>query len=601
MLAVFRGLEKKERVVGTAEQRREKDRIDKEIQAVYKKYKEVSERPKAGAWKLEDGRLVQEEITANVRLLFGEPEWSDYTVDVEFQETGRTEETSAASAGVWFAVRTNDFENGYWIQLGVSDNREHGFAVERDGDRKVSFPRVSGSLESDRWHRLRVSVADESIRVWLDDDLLFERQDATHGRGGLGLGSWLTTTRWRNLRVRDVDGKMLLSEFPEPAEARHPEERVGEVTSAALAARVAALQDAKVELPTVMGVAEEGREAPVTKFFVRGDHRTPREVVEPAVPAVLTSEGVEFTSPPESAVSSTRLTTLARWMTSRDNPLTARVMVNRIWQYHLGLGLVETSSNFGLVGSKPTHPELLDWLAVEFIESGWSVKHMHRLIMSSKVYQQDSRHANPNARKLDPGDRLWSRFPRRRVEAEVLRDRILEASGTLNLAMHGPGVWPRVHPSVISTSTTPKWPTVEEEGPEVWRRSVYVVVRRSVLLPMFEVFYAPTTTESCDRRQSTTIPTQALQLMNDEFINEQVELMARTVSRSVGDSVDRQVDEAYWRALARAPTEDERRDCIAFVRSQRDYHAKISGGDSQRALADLCHVLFNLNEFVYLD
>jgi hypothetical protein len=226
---------------------------------------------------------------------------------------------------------------------------------------------------------------------------------------------------------------------------------------------------------------------------------------------------------------------------------------------------------------------------------------MHRLIMSSNVYQQDSRHADSNARKLDPGDRLWSRFPRRRVEAEVLRDRILDASGALNLEMHGSGVWPRVHPSVIATSTTRKWPTVEQEGPEVWRRSVYVVVRRSVLLPMFEVFDAPTTTESCDRRQTTTIPTQALQLMNDEFINEQVELMALAVSRAVGDRVDRQVDEVFWRSLARAPTEDERRDCNAFVLRQREYHSKIPGGDSQRALADLCHVMFNLNEFVYLD
>ena len=601
MLAVFRGIEKKDRVVGTAEQRREKERIDKQILEVYKKQGEVSQRPKAGAWKLEDGRLVQEAMVANARLLFGEAEWSDYTVDVEFQKTGRTQESSASSAGVWFAVRTNDFQNGYWIQLGVSDNSEYGFAVERDGSRQVSLPRISGGLEIDRWYRLRVSVRGESIRVWLDGDLLFERQDSTHGRGGLGLGSWLTTTRWRNLRVRDVDGKMLLGEFPEPADARQPEERAGEVTGALLAVQLADLEDAKVELPTVMCVGEEGREAPVTNFFVRGDHRTPGPVVEPAVPVVLASKGVEFTVPPASAKTSTRRSTLARWITSRENPLTARVMVNRIWQYHFGRGLVETSSNFGLVGAKPTHPELLDWLAVEFIESGWSVKRMHQLIMSSSVYQQASRHADPNARKLDPEDQLWSRFPRRRVEAEVLRDRILLASGTLNLEMHGPGVWPRVHPSVIATSTTRKWPTVEQEGPEEWRRSVYVVVRRSVLLPMFEVFDVPTTTESCERRQTTTIPTQALQLMNDEFTNEQVERMALTVTRAVGDCVDRQVDEVFWRSLARAPTVDEQRDCRAFVLRQREYHAKISGGDSQRALSDLCHVMFNLNEFVYLD
>ena len=373
-----------------------------------------------------------------------------------------------------------------------------------------------------------------------------------------------------------------------------------------------------------MSITDAQREPSETRIFLRGDYRWPDEVVAPAVPAVLSPQPISFPTPPESSQTTHRRITFARWLVSPDNPLTARVMVNRIWQYHFGRGLVDSPSNFGLNGARPSHPDLLDWLAVEFMESGWSIKHMHRLIMTSRVYQQSSTNntenvfhsaspvAHQEAPLRDPENRLLRRFPRRRLGAEVLRDRILAAADSLNLQMQGPGIHPRIHPSVIATSTTRKWPTVEHEGPEHWRRSVYIFVRRSVLMPFLEVFDAPTTTESCNQRLTTTVPTQALLLMNDAFTNEQSARMAQSVYRQAGNNLQRQVETVYWNSLSRPPLATEQKDCSQFLETQRAYHRQrlhdshtnLSTLDLKvdlLALTDLCHVMFNLNEFAYLD
>jgi len=158
-----------------------------------------------------------------------------------------------------------------------------------------------------------------------------------------------------------------------------------------------------------------------------------------------------------------------------------------------------------------------------------------------------------------------------------------------------------MHPSVIATSTTRKWPTIDREGPRHWRRSVYIFTRRSILLPMLEVFDAPPTTESCERRQTTTVPTQALQLMNDVFTQDQALAMAAAVTRDVGTNAAQQVAAVYWRALARPPSAEEQVDCVRYLGEQRAYHAARGKQSNSHALADLCHVMFNLNEFAYLD
>jgi hypothetical protein len=342
----------------------------------------------------------------------------------------------------------------------------------------------------------------------------------------------------------------------------------------------------------------------------RGDHQQPGEEMSPAVPAVLASVSpAEFPAPATGAQSTGRRLALARWIASDENPLTARVLANRLWHYHFGQGIVATPSNLGTSGDPPTHPELLDWLASELVAGGWRLKPLHRRIMTSAVYRQASAQ-DPAKQQADPANRWLWRYPLRRLSAEEIRDSILAASGKLDLTMYGPGVKPRIHPSVIATGSTPKWPVVEKEGPEHWRRSVYVFVKRSVLLPMMEGFDAPTATQTCERRLTTTVPTQALQLLNDEFTNEQAEYMAQRLQRDAGADLAAQVDRAWRLAFSRPASSGELENALEFVRRQQAQHAARpeSGGaaaeaaseSARRALADLCHVLFNANEFVYV-
>src|SRR5262249_42422136 len=183
---------------------------------------------------------------------------------------------------------------------------------------------------------------------------------------------------------------------------------------------------------------------------------------------------------------------LAKWLVSDENPLTARVMVNRIWQHHFGKGIVETPNDFGRMGAVPSHPELLDWLATEFIRQGWSIKAMHRLILMSSTYQQASDFANAVNQQKDPQNQLLWRMPMQRVEGEIIRDSILAVSGGLNLKAGGPGIFPEVDPGLLgvveaSQTDDERWPATKD-GPELWRRSVYVIQKRSVTAPIMDLF-----------------------------------------------------------------------------------------------------------------
>jgi len=358
-----------------------------------------------------------------------------------------------------------------------------------------------------------------------------------------------------------------------------------------------------------MYVQDAGSTPRPTHFLNRGDHQQKGEEVPPAAPAVLTAVSpLEFPTPAPEANSTGRRLALAKWIASNEHPLTARVLANRIWHYHFGRGIVSTPSNFGRSGDAPTHPELLDWLASELVAGGWQLKSLHKLIMTSSVYKQASGQ-DLAKQQADPANQWLWRYPLRRLSAEEIRDAILTSSGKLDLTMYGPGVKPRIHPSVIATGSTPKWPIVEKEGPEHWRRSVYVFVKRSVLLPLMEGFDAPTTTQTCEQRMTTTVPTQALQLLNNEFTNEHAVFMAERLEQDAGAELDAQIDRAWRLALSRPADEDERRDAAEFVRAQTAQHAAAATAvdEKERAaraqrlgLADLCHVLFNSNEFVYV-
>jgi hypothetical protein len=286
---------------------------------------------------------------------------------------------------------------------------------------------------------------------------------------------------------------------------------------------------------------------------------------------------------------------LARWMTDVEQgagALLARVIVNRLWQHHFGVGLVSTSNNFGALGELPTHPELLDWLAGELIRSGWQLKHLHKLIVTSAVYKQDTTWDNERG-ALDPQNRLfWRRRPLR-LEAEILRDAILNSAGTLNRSQRGPSVKPWISPDAIATGSTAKWPTDVEDGPATWRRSVYIFTRRSMRVPFLEVFDAPDVMASIGRRDETTVAPQALFVLNNPFVRAQAEHFARRVRLIAREDSRAAVAWVYWLALSRPPSDDELRLSFEFLTADRV--------GNEDGLVDLCHAIWTLNEFIYVD
>ncbi len=324
---------------------------------------------------------------------------------------------------------------------------------------------------------------------------------------------------------------------------------------------------------------------PPSYFLIRGelDNRGPQ--MEPGFITVATYGRPPTAIPPADGHTSGRRRALAEWIASPENPLTARVMVNRIWHYHFGRGIVASLNNFGKMGESPTHPELLDWLATEFVARGWSVKQMHRLMMTSRAYQMASQFENAANQKADPENRLLWKFRIQRLDAEAVRDSVLAVSGKLNREIGGPPVFPKVDPTVLATMRNGIWNS-EEDGPKVWRRSVYVYRKRGMPFPMFEVFDLPNQNVSCGARNVSTVPTQALTLLNNEFVLQQARFFAQRVASEAGPAPDGQLARAYQLALGRNPSEEEKRLGIAFLKAY--------------SLADLAHVMLNLNEFIYL-
>ncbi len=280
---------------------------------------------------------------------------------------------------------------------------------------------------------------------------------------------------------------------------------------------------------------------------------------------------------------------LAEWLVDEEHgagALLARVIVNRLWQHHFGEGLVRTPNDFGSQGERPSHPELLDWLAGELIRGGWRLKPIHKLILSSAVYRM-SAVATPESIRLDPENRLWAHRRPLQLEAESLRDSILAVSGSLNRQMFGAPVRPPIAPEAINSRSADRWPKNAVDGPETWRRSVYVFAKRSIRLPMLETFDAPDWNTSCGRRVPTTAPTQALMLMNDSFVREQAERFAKRVASEATATPAGQIQRAYELALGRDANQTEVQSALRFL--------------GTGSLTDLCHVLFTLNEFMFVD
>ena len=306
--------------------------------------------------------------------------------------------------------------------------------------------------------------------------------------------------------------------------------------------------------------------------------------------SVLTSAEPEVTS--SSATSGRRLA-LGRWLVSPDNQLTARVIANRVWQFHFGRGLVRSPSNLGMQGRRPTHPLLLDWLARALMADDWSLKRLHKRIMLSATYRLSSA-ADDDALRQDPiNDLLW-RFDMRRLSAEEIRDSVLAVTGDLDRRIGGPSVFPAIPAEVLAGQSRVTW-RGDDSAANNTRRTVYTFVKRSLLDPFVESFDAATTDTSCAMRFQTTQPTQALTLLNSAFINRAASRLAQRLRADVGSDARDQVTRALQLTTGRTPSEKSIRRGLEFLQSFPD------APDPDQALQQFCLIVLNLNEFLFVD
>jgi hypothetical protein len=346
--------------------------------------------------------------------------------------------------------------------------------------------------------------------------------------------------------------------------------------------------------PRVQALWDRGEPSP-TYVYRRGDPLRPGALVGPGVPSVLTDGRTPFvvTPPWPGAKKTGRRLAFARWLTRPDHPLTARVAVNRLWKHHFGTGIVKTLGNFGKAGSPPTHPELLDWLAVEFVRGGWSLKAMHRLMVTSSTYRQSST-VTPDRERADPDDALWSRMPLVRLDAEQTYDALLRVAGRLDPTPFGPADEVRARPDGLVTPA---------ETPRGWRRMVYVRQARKQLPTHLETFDAPQMNPNCLERRESTVAPQALYLMNNGMVRQLAEDFGRRVGREAGSDPARQVERVYRIALGRPPTSAEKTAGVQALKELAEAWARHPGAGAagQKALASYCHTILNSAGFLYVD
>ncbi len=364
----------------------------------------------------------------------------------------------------------------------------------------------------------------------------------------------------------------------------------------------------------VMALTEVKGQMPVSKLFNRGDHDQPKQEVKPGELGILAQPQIEpFKPVPVSSGSSGRRLAYAQWLTSGKHPLVARVLVNRFWLNHMGRGIVNTPGDFGRQGELPTHPELLDYLADEFVKSGWKLKSLHRLIMLSSTYRQSS--VNDASLRADPENRFYARFKMRRLDAETLRDSMLATTGTLVQASYGPpsGIGRDPQGRVITgidkgTITTHK---VDPAGADDFRRSIYVQVRRSKPMTVLDTFDAPTMSPNCEMRSQTTVAPQSLLLMNDTFVLDSSRRIADRVTAEAPNDRAKQLQRVWSLLYSKTATDDDITRCLSYLDEQTkaltQYHHDIQHAKGvvpnppQEALASLCQILCSSNRFLYVE
>ncbi len=345
---------------------------------------------------------------------------------------------------------------------------------------------------------------------------------------------------------------------------------------------------------SVLGLASYQSLEPTYVMF-RGNPHSPTDEVQPDYPELFNVDPPQLQVVSSSRGSAGRRRALADWMTQDEHRLTSRVMVNRVWQYHFGRGIVRSSNNFGQLGTPPTHPELLDWLANRFVQGGWKLKDLHRLLMTSQAYQMSSSNT-PEGLAKDPNNDLYWRFDPRRLSAEEVRDAVLAVNGSLNRAVYGPSFYPKLSAEVLAGQSRPGagWGDSSEE--ECNRRSVYIHVKRSLVTPLLEAFDFPEPDRSCEARFMTLQPGQALSMLNSDFIHEQASKLAESLD-AVNLANDELARQAIGRVLAREATDDEVASADALIVDlQTNFHVQ-----RKRAVELYCLTIMNWNEFLFLD
>lgn len=346
--------------------------------------------------------------------------------------------------------------------------------------------------------------------------------------------------------------------------------------------------------PAAGRMVTESGAVPVSHLMIRGDFRRPGPVVEGAFPRIANPSGESLSA---AGKPGGRRTALARWLSDGRQPLTPRVLVNWVWQHHFAQGLSRTPGDFGVMGDLPTHPELLDWLATELIEQGWSLKRIHRLLVMTDAYRRSSRATSADAHQLwqaavsaDPHNLWLWRMSRRRLEGEAVRDAMLAAADTLSQGCGGPGIMAPLPTELVATLLPGQWKASENQE-EIHRRSVYFFVRRNLRYPLFEVLDRPDTNASCPRRNVSTTAPQALALLNSDLSLSAARELAAFVAGHAPADLAAQVKLVYQRTLSRPPTGRELNDATSLL--------QMSPMDPP--LVALCLAMFNLNEFIYVD
>jgi mono/diheme cytochrome c family protein/uncharacterized membrane protein YkoI len=495
------------------------------------------------------------------------------------------------------ATRESNFGFVFTGVLKVPQDGEYTFVLDSDDGSRLSLEGKT-VLEYDGVHGLgnphTATVALKAGRVPV-------RFDYFQGTGGQGL-----SLKWsgpgvpeRSLSSVDVTGASAVKQrdFNQLLNEQGPKllgaDKVRELRE--LQKTLARLKADKPPVAMALCVTERGTEPPPTNLLMRGSPHAPGDEVPPKFLEIL-GGGVAKIEVPADRESSGRRLALANWIASPQNGLTARVMVNRVWQHHFGRGIVRSPNNFGLLGERPTHPELLDYLAFKFVDFGWRLKPLHKFIVMSSTYRQASE-GSPEALAADPGNDLFWRYDLRRLSAEEVRDSVLAVNSRLNLEMYGPGFYPTISKEVLAGQSRPGAGWGNSTPQEQARRSIYIHVKRSLLTPLLSVFDFPDTDISCEARFITTQAAQALALLNGDFMNLQAAAFAQRIGREAPDDLRKQVALAMELALCRPATESEIERGLKLIDTLQTEHQQTA----EAALTGFCLYVFNLNEFAYLD